>query len=157
MYSEDFLKLTATSPINTLLQRSALGLWVDGRTRARVTSELWRLVKESTTALGKLTRLLGILAVLAESQQCTTIALATGRQPSNRLDASRAKRVVTHIHEHASDRLSQREMAQMVGLSSGAFSRFFSRHFGKTFVSYVAEVAHRGEFSLPSPLALTGG
>jgi transcriptional regulator GlxA family with amidase domain len=48
--------------------------------------------------------------------------------------------VISHIDEHLDREMTQREVAKLAGLSTAGFSRFFSRHFGKTFVTYVAEL-----------------
>jgi AraC-like DNA-binding protein len=50
------------------------------------------------------------------------------------------RRILTYIHENAPHSISQRAAADLAGLSPAGFSRFFSRHFGKPFVTYVAEV-----------------
>lgn len=140
VFGRDFLTLDASRPLRVLMERAARGLSVEEPTRSQISAEMWRLVDPSTTDLEKLVRLLGMLATLAQSPQVRELSLTSGTRPSSATDTTRAGKLLRYIHDHAFERISQRAASALVGMSPGAFSRFFSRQFGKPFVSYVAEV-----------------
>lgn len=140
VFGADFLELAATQPVAGLLKRAGQGLVIDEPTRSEVSGRIWQLTDPSVTDLDKVLGLLSMLTTMARSPHCRTLSLSAGHRPENERDATRAGKLMRHIHDHAADKLSQREVASLVGMSPGAFSRFFTRHFGKPFVAYVAEV-----------------
>ncbi|MBN2196015.1 MAG: helix-turn-helix domain-containing protein [Polyangiaceae bacterium] len=140
VFGDSFLELAATQPVVKLLKRAGQGIVIDDPTRSEVAARMWQLTDPSVPDLDKLLALLSMLAVMARSPHCRTLSLSAGHQPETDRDATRAGKLMRHIHDHAAERLSQREVAGLVGMSPGAFSRFFTRHFGKPFVAYVAEV-----------------
>jgi AraC-like DNA-binding protein/quercetin dioxygenase-like cupin family protein len=140
VFGDGFLDLAATQSLVALLKRASLGLVIDDPTRGEVATRMWQLTDPSITDLDKLLGLLSMLATMARSPSCRTLSLTSGHRPETERDATRAGRLMRHIHDHATERLSQREVAGLVSMSPGAFSRFFTRHFGKPFVAYVAEV-----------------
>lgn len=55
--------------------------------------------------------------------------------------AARIDRVISHVERHFdNEHLAQPEAAEIVGLAPSAFSRFFSRTVGRTFIQHVNEV-----------------
>lgn len=140
VFGADFLTLPATQPIAALLRRATRGVFVDGAVRERVVSEMWRLTDPNVSDLEKLLGLLRALATIASASDLTLLALTPGHRTESTRDATRAGKLMRHIHDHAAERLTQRQVASFVGMSPGAFSRFFTRTFGKPFVAYVAEV-----------------
>ena len=140
VFGSDFLDLYATRPLTLLFETASQGVRIGGASRSRVAAEMWRLVDPAVHDLEKLVCLLGILTGIATSKDIQTLALTPGHRPTSPRDATRAGKVLRYIHDHACERLAQQEVASLVGMSAGAFSRFFTRHFGKPFVTYVAEV-----------------
>jgi transcriptional regulator GlxA family with amidase domain len=108
--------------------------------RQRVTEAMGSLFSEVRRPLDQLVRLLDILATTANSQEYDSLSLTRGHRPETPRHVATAQRVLTYIHEHANRPLSQREVADLAGLSAAGFSRFFSRHFGKPFIAYLAEM-----------------
>jgi AraC-like DNA-binding protein/quercetin dioxygenase-like cupin family protein len=140
VFGADFLSLEATRAISSLLERAKLGIRLDGATRNKVERELLRLADAELTDLEKLVQLLGILTTIAMSSDVQCLSLASVAPPVSPRDLTRTDKLLQYIHGHVSQRLSQSDTAKLVGMSPGAFSRFFSRQFGKPFVSYMAEL-----------------
>jgi AraC-like DNA-binding protein/quercetin dioxygenase-like cupin family protein len=140
VFGADFLDLVAVRPVCRLIEHAARGVLVEGATRTQVTDQMWRLTDPAASDLNKLVRLLSILTSIAISEDSRPLALNAGHRPQSSRDATRAGKLMRHIHDHAAERLAQRDVAALIGMSPGAFSRFFTRHFGKPFVAYVAEV-----------------
>ena len=140
VFGPGFLELAAAQPIADLFHRAGLGLKVTGALHAKVSEELNRLFKVAPRPIDRLSRLLNILTLMAESEESLPLALTAAQRPQSPRHEQTAREVLQHIHDHAGSPISQRAVAKLAGLSPAGFSRFFSRHFGKPFVTYVAEV-----------------
>lgn len=134
-----FLGLLETRPIALLLQRAHVGLHFAGPARDEAAQKLQALARPGITRPEKLSGLISVLTVLAAHDGGRPLALTEGRPGSTR-ESSRAAEVLRYIRGHAAERISRAEVARLAGMSSGTFSRFFARQFGKPFVVYVAEV-----------------
>ncbi|MBN2194794.1 MAG: helix-turn-helix domain-containing protein [Polyangiaceae bacterium] len=139
-FGRDFLELPATRPIGRLLERAAHGLLFLGEARAMAARDLIRLAESDLSSLKRLTLLLTILATLADRPEHRTLSVGAGQGGAIARDATRAGRVMSYLNDHSAARLSQREIARLVGMAPGTFSRFFTRQFGRPFVNYLAEV-----------------
>lgn len=140
VFGQGFLELSAAKPIVELFEQADRGLALRGALCQRVTEAMGHLFSEVQRPLDQLVRLLNVLTMMAESQQYETLSLTRAHRPETPRHVETAQRVLMYIHEHASRQLSQREVADLVGLSAAGFSRFFSRHFGKPFITYLAEM-----------------
>ncbi|MBN1607621.1 MAG: AraC family transcriptional regulator [Polyangiaceae bacterium] len=139
-FGRDFLQMSPVRPLADLFQQAKRGVRLLGVSRIRVSEELERLFRQSSRPLDKIVRLLSILSMIAESSDCEMLSLTSGQRPQTPKHTQTAQRVLSFIHDNSSRQLSQREVAGLAGLSAAGFSRFFSRHFGKPFVSYLAEI-----------------
>ena len=140
VFGQGFLELSAAQAVTELFRLAGRGLRLQGVVKARVTEEVERLFARPHRPIDQLTRLLSILSTMAGSEECEPLSLTRGYRPQTPGHAQAAQRILKHIHENASGSLPQREVARMAGFSVAGFSRFFSRQFGKPFVSYLAEI-----------------
>ncbi len=140
VFGGGFLELAAAQPVAELFHRAARGLRITGALHSVVTEEMLRLFRAAPRPIDRLSQLLSMLARMAESDECVPLALTAGQRPQTPRHEQTAREVLQFIHDHATSPISQREVAKLAGLSPAGFSRFFSRHFGKPFVTYVAEV-----------------
>jgi AraC-like DNA-binding protein len=135
------LDLPALLPVRRLLRRAALGIEVTGRTRARASALMLRMVK--LRGLRRIAAFLEILDLLSRSRQCRTIA-SPGFEPQwtpgDADDPLRLSQVCQFINERLEQPIRLREAARLAHLSEGAFSRFFRRHLRRTFPAFVNEL-----------------
>jgi AraC-like DNA-binding protein len=100
---------------------------------SRLAVEL-RSITSTHEGLPRLLLLLGVLDHLA---------MARGRPLASHIPSSvvdrRLHRVLGLVEDRLAGPISQRAVAQAAGMTAGAFSRFFHRVTGRTFVRYVAE------------------
>ena len=122
-------------PVARLLNRAGRGLQVLGRTRADVAE--W--MREMPAARGprRVALLLQVLERLAGSRELRPLSSPQFAPVLREEDDQRIDLVCGHIAEHAAARLSLAETAAKIHLSPSAFSRFFKRCTGTTFVAYV--------------------
>jgi AraC-like DNA-binding protein len=140
LFGSDFLNGPLGRPLSALFERARQGLSFTGPVRERVVAKLKTLFASSHNALDRTGMLLQILSELTTPEDQVTLALGShSALPKSRTPAV-LDLVIAHIDEHLDREMTQREVARLAGLSTAGFSRFFSRHFGKTFVTYVAEL-----------------
>jgi len=135
---EGMMNLEAMGPVRRLLERSVLGLEVCGATRARVAELMTKMGRVS--GVRRIARFLEILDVMARSRECRTLASPGFAASGNPFDQERMNRVCRHISERLDQPIFLSDVANLVHLSEGAFSRFFRAHTGKTFPAFVNEL-----------------
>ncbi len=124
--------------VRMLLDRSLRGLSFTGPTRDWVAHELELAVQLS--GLPCLVALLSILNRLATSPGSHPIASQWYTPPRDDQMNARIDIVCRYLVNHFTEPIQQAEVADLIGFSPAAFSRFFKRTTGKTFVSYLNEL-----------------
>lgn len=138
-WGEPFASLPEMHAITDLLARSQRGIVFGGRARRRVEEMMRRLGDQRTRPMDRLLLLLESLHELAHTRDARTLCRSSaGMKTSDRV-GRRLQRVLDRVHADILDLPPQAELARSVGMSPQAFSRFFKREVGKTFVSYVNE------------------
>jgi AraC-like DNA-binding protein len=137
-FGSDFLGLPELAPINKLFRASKCGLHIQGKTAERVQVLMKGIFQK--TGLTRLMGLLEILQLLAQSpHDLRSLASADYHITNDITEANRQR--IGRIHRYVRDNLgrdvSQAEIASLVGLTPPAFSRFFRRATGQTFVGFV--------------------
>jgi len=134
----DFWKIPATHALRQLLKRASVGLQFTGKTRERVA----RLMSDMRSASGlqRLALFLTALEALASSSECRAIASAGYTTELSPFNQERMERVLRFINERLDQPIRMGEVARLVGLSDGAFSRFFRLHSGRTFPTFVNQL-----------------
>jgi AraC-like DNA-binding protein len=128
-------------PLARLFERARRGLQFSGSAHARTTETMRELFTERTRSLDRYVGLLGILTELSETEQCRELGLLDTAPPHDAESALVAGRLLSFMHEHASDPdLSFNQVARAVGMSRASLGRAFPRLFGRTFAKYLAEV-----------------
>jgi AraC-like DNA-binding protein len=121
-----------------LMARAARGLQFAGASRRRM--ELAMLGLRELAPWPQLLSALSILSHPVGSRDAKPLASA-GYAPVQDPDGGRRMAVAcSYVHEQFGGPIRQPEAARRASLSPAAFSRYFHRHMGKTFESYVNEV-----------------
>ena len=123
--------------LDQLFSQSAHGIQFSGKTREAVVQKIREM--ESQNGLEKLLSLIFILDRLGrakkeEKEILSSIEFTRRLQPN---DQSRIDRVCTYINENYKNELRLKDAAEIINMSVTAFSRFFKKSTGKTFISYV--------------------
>lgn len=135
---EGLMRLPAMGPVRRLLGRASLGLEVRGETRSRVAALMAEMARLS--GVRRIARFLEILDALARSRDCRSLASPGFASSGNPFDQERMNRVCRFISERLEHPIFLSDVARLVHLSEGAFSRFFRAHTGKTFPVFVNEL-----------------
>jgi AraC-like DNA-binding protein len=125
--------------VNELLRQSAAGIHCTGPGTARVAERLADL--HSASPLQRIVGLVDVLDRLAGSSDIERHLLARldGAAEFDSLDA-RLERVLAHISAGFRDGVSQRDCADLVGMTPSALCRLFKRSRHRTFTEYVNEL-----------------
>ncbi len=135
---ESFWDLPEMRSVSPLLDRSRRGLHFNPRAAAEAIGILSRL--KETSGGSRLSALIEILECLSRARG-RMLASSGYNSDVSVLGADRIDRVISHVEANFQDEgLGLAEASRVAALTPGAFSRFFSRATGRTFVSFVNEV-----------------
>jgi AraC-like DNA-binding protein/quercetin dioxygenase-like cupin family protein len=138
-----FWNLPETRSIGQLLDRARCGLKVQGSVRGEI-EQLFRFMQQQPHgSLQRVDTLLEMLHCLAGSRDSQSLATEAYQQPPAAEANGKLGRILGFIHAHLDPEMTQHEVAAAVGLSPQAFSHFFHRSLGTSYVSYVNELKIR--------------
>lgn len=126
--------------LHQLFNGSSRGLQIHGKTKAVIAEKMKRM--ESISAVDRLTNLICILDIIgrADKNDKEVLSSVEFNQRFQPLEQSRIDRVCTYINKHFRDKLRLEDTADIANMSVTAFSRFFKKSTGKTFIKYVNEL-----------------
>jgi AraC-like DNA-binding protein len=137
-FGGDFLGLPELAPINRLFRASKCGLHIQGETAARVQSSMKSIFRK--TGLERLMGLLEILQVMAQAPNDLRALASADYHITNDITETNRQRIEfihRYVRQNLGREVSQSEIAALVGLTPPAFSRFFRKATGQTFVGFV--------------------
>jgi len=136
---KDFFKIPETQSLSQLFMRAKQGLQISGEAHEQVAKKMISLHRKPSGSFLQLIEFMEILNTIAESKYCYPIALS-GLEPSHNLSAhKKLHQVLELIHSDTHGSLTQSDVAEKIRLSPQAFSRFFKRAMGKTYMEYLQE------------------
>ena len=138
MFGHDFLDLPEFERIKRLFRASKCGLHIEGETADRVQARMRSLFEKK--GIARLIGLLDILRVLAEAENDLRYLASADYHITNditELNRHRIEMIHRHVRQNLSSEINQADVAHLVGLTPPAFSRFFRRATGQTFVGFV--------------------
>lgn len=135
-WGQSFGELPEMRRVQELLRRADRGLVFPSDSGAKAVARLESLHAEHSP-MDHLLALLGALSALAERDDSRPLCRAPMNATTDQRIAQRLKRVLDRVHADLVELPSQAELAGSVGMSPQAFSRFFRRQMGTTFVGYV--------------------
>jgi transcriptional regulator GlxA family with amidase domain/quercetin dioxygenase-like cupin family protein len=142
-WGEAFWKLPELRGIAKLLADARRGLEVRGAARREVEQLFVVLQQQPHGSLLRLDTLLEMLHCLAKSQELKPLAAAACEAPPGGETNGKLGKILGYIHAHLGPELTQCEVANAVRLSPAAFSQFFRRSLGTSYVHYVNELKIR--------------
>lgn len=135
---DGLLHVPALEPIRRLFKRAVRGLHVTGETRDRVAELMHGM--PAVSGMPRIIQLLRILDVLAASEECHPLASASFALEIQPYDQARMNRVFQYLNARLGQVIRLSDAAKVVGLSDGAFSRFFHAHSGRRFPEFLNEL-----------------
>lgn len=130
-----FFDMPEMQPIRRLLRRADAGLVFHGKARREAAARMSAMA--DMTGPPRVAALLTTLDGLARSRNTQRLSDRAHALPLRDRDRRRIDRVLGHINEHYTEPLQQADVAALAEMAPAAFSRFFKRMTGRTFVAYV--------------------
>ena len=137
-FGAEFWQMAELQAVSRLLEQSARGLRFDETTAARLLPTMDRLW-ETFGAL-RLWSLLQLLEEMASARAAMPLASAGYAPVLTHRDSERLNRAIQYLNSHLTTSVQLPDVAHAAGLSPQAFSRFFHRFMGVTFVEYVSSM-----------------
>ncbi len=140
IFGSALLALPEFRSIKRIFEESKHGLFISGKTRDNISTMMQEIGRHHPVSPKRFTLLLSILAELSSSKDYRPLADEEG----NPVYHGKQNEVLATIHRllqnNLHNPLNQSWVAEKVGMSSAAFSRYFRRHTGKTYTDYVNEL-----------------
>ena len=141
-FTDDFLgncffDLPEMKLVRRLLDRSVLGLEIQGKANRYVKSKLQEM--ESVSPANRLIKLMEILVYLSTSKELEPI-LSRTFIANNTSDTDKIDTVFQFILKNFKNEIYIEEIADKLNMSAASFSRYFKHHTRKTFSNYVTEI-----------------
>jgi len=143
VWGEALGRLPEFQGIAKLLLAARRGLDLRGAARREVEQMFLVLQQQVPGSLQRLDTLLEILHCIAQSADVRPLAAAACEPAAETGANSKLGKILGYIHGHLGPELTQHEVAEAVRLSPAAFSQFFRRSLGTSYVHYVNELKIR--------------
>jgi AraC-like DNA-binding protein len=116
---------------------------IQGVTRSTTGRLLQEMTRQPPVSWQRFNTLIRILGHLADSKELVPLASTAHTSPIDSTGNRKLKRVMEYVHQHLAQDLTQHDAAALVGMSPAAFSQFFRRAMGRTFVDFVNDLRIR--------------
>ena len=142
LLGKEWHTLATLAPMRRLFERARRGLQVKGRTRDSAEALLLKMVP--ARGVRRLILLLELLELLANSKQLTEISSEGFIVEPKSHATDRIGTACAHIEQNLSSPVRVPELARLLGLCEGTFSRLFKLHTNSTVPEYVnrLRIAH---------------
>ena len=132
----NFLTLPEALPIQNVYKKAERAITFDADDSV-LTSFFDRLATQSP--LMRLSNLLQTLSYIAEGSALQLLVSEDYANPQQQDDYKRMNKIFEHIRLHYKTKIQLEEIAQLAGMTSNSFCRYFKQKTGKTFVQLVNE------------------
>jgi AraC-like DNA-binding protein len=138
LFGGAFLDLPEMAAIRRLLERSAQGIRFGDAPRRRIARKMIRMGRQRGPA--RLIHLLEVLRILSQAPVDRILSSRAYMPAVGFADRERIDRICRYVAENSTQPIVLSEAASAAHMSVPAFTRFFKRCTGKTFVEYLTEL-----------------
>jgi AraC-like DNA-binding protein len=142
-WGEFFWRLPEMRGVWRLFDLAGRGLVFHGAVRQEVSQMIWELTRDPHGSFSRLIAFLQVLERLANNKTWMPLASEGHKNPPSRQVWDKIGRILQVIHANLGPDLDQAGVARAMGMSAQAFSQFFRRSMGKTYVDYINELKIR--------------
>lgn len=139
LFGEAFLAKNQLSSIRKMLETSSNGIVFSSESILKVYNHLDELTRTDPGFRGMIA-LMTILNELAEEGEYRVLSTSSFAATQPACDSRRVGKVQDHINKHYRDDVRLSDLADLVGMTPTAFSRFFKLRTGKSISDYVIDV-----------------
>ncbi|MDE6131559.1 MAG: AraC family transcriptional regulator, partial [Muribaculaceae bacterium] len=139
LFGDSFLQKTTMDSIRQMLDRSSNGICFGLETIMRVYGHLDNITKMEA-GFDRMIQLVMMLHELAESDDYRVLSSSSFTNAPACTDSRRVRKVQQYIQEHFKEEIRLQELANLVGMSPTAFSRFFKLRTGRSISDYMIDI-----------------
>lgn len=139
IFGADLLSKNQFASIKRMLKRADHGLAFSLSSIMKVYSTLDTIAQEQERFVQFL-KFLYILYELSISEEARVLASSSFAHTDSGTESRRVQKVKQYINENYAKSLKLADLAELVGMSSVAFSRFFRQRTGRTLSEYIVEI-----------------
>lgn len=139
LFFDNFIHKNQFSSIKNMLIKAQKGINFPMETIMRVYPMLDKLSSEES-GFHAVMNLMHILYELSLCENCHTLASSSFAQTEDNTDSRRVKKIYDYINAHYKEDIRLEELANLVGMTPVAFSRFFKLRAGKTVSEYIIDI-----------------
>ena len=139
IFGEGLLSKNQFASINRMLQRADHGLSFSIGTVMKVYSAL-DTIADASERFVQFLKFMYILYELSVADDARVLASSSFSHTERETESRRVQKVKEYVNEHYSEALKLSDIADLVGMSPVAFSRFFRHRTGRTLSDYITDI-----------------
>ena len=139
IFGEGLLSKNQFASINRMLQRADHGLSFSIGTVMKVYSAL-DTIADASERFVQFLKFMYILYELSVADDARVLASSSFSHAERETESRRVQKVKEYVNEHYSEALKLSDIADLVGMSPVAFSRFFRHRTGRTLSDYITDI-----------------
>ena len=139
IFGEGLLSKNQFASINQMLQRADHGLSFSIGTIMKVYSAL-DTIADASERFVQFLKFMYILYELSVADDARVLASGSFSHAERETESRRVQKVKEYVNEHYSEPLKLSDIADLVGMSPVAFSRFFRHRTGRTLSDYITDI-----------------
>jgi AraC-like DNA-binding protein len=138
IFESNFISLPEMNAIKEFLERSQRGIQFFSKSRKILSEQIIKIFELS--GISRITELIILLDIMANSKDYKYHSSVGYSKTINTYDFYRFNKIHEHIIHNFSKTIKLEDVASSVNLSPTAFCRYFKKHTGKTFLSFLNEM-----------------
>ncbi|HWS01056.1 MAG TPA: AraC family transcriptional regulator [Prolixibacteraceae bacterium] len=156
IFNTNFINLPEMVAIKDLLQKSQRGIQFTGKSRKLFGEQIAKIFQLS--GISRITELILLLEMMANTKEFKYHASLGYSKSINTFDFYRFNKIHEHIILNLTKQIKLEEVAGIANICPTAFCRYFKKHTGKTFSSFLNEirVGHACRLMLTENITISG-
>ncbi len=138
IFDTNFIKLPEMNSISDFLRKSQRGIQFQGKSRKALGEQIGRIFQLS--GIQRITELILLLDMMANTKEYKYHTSVGYSKTVNTYDFYRFNKIHEHIILNFNKPIKLEDVAETVNISPTAFCRYFKKHTGKTFLSFLNEM-----------------
>lgn len=139
IFSEYLINTSLFKPLKILLEKSQRGIQIKGKAAESIKKRLRLLLKQKGfVAFNNFMAILQILSNNEEQNECVaSVGYTLNPEETKSMQINRVNHFILNNY---SENISQKDVAQLIGMSESAFSHFFKKHTNLSFTDFLINV-----------------
>lgn len=138
IFNTNFINMPEMNAIKELLEKSQRGIQFLGRSRKQFGEQIGKIFQLS--GISRITELILLLDMMANTKEYKYHASIGYSKSMNTYDFYRFNKIHEHIILNFTKPIKLEDVAKKVNICPTAFCRYFKKHTGKTFLSFLNEI-----------------